>query len=410
MVYLLTIALASWYANQQLSETTLSGVEVSVSEISRFENLHVENLRFWIGFSKVRGIGPARLRRLLDYFGRIDLAWQADAGELRAVGLDKRSVENLVRVRKSVDLDAELEKLNRYNVSVLTWDSPDYPPLLKSIHSPPPTLYIRGTLTAQDEWAIAVVGTRRATTYGRECTRMFVQGLVESGLTVVSGLAYGIDTEAHKSVVRGKGRTLAVLGSGVDVIYPAENRKLSEAIIENGALISEYPLGTKPEGGNFPQRNRIISGLTLGTLVVEGQARSGARITADYALEQGREVFAVPGPIFRKTSAGPNYLIQNGGAKLVTQVNDILEELNLTMLAQQTEARAIIPDNEVEALLLKQLSPEPIHVDELGQVTDLSAAEIASTLTLMELKGMVRQVGGMNYVVARETTVQYVIE
>jgi DNA processing protein len=239
---------------------------------------------------------------------------------------------------------------------------------------------------------------------------MFVQGLVQNKITVVSGLAYGIDTEAHQSAIQAGGRTLAVLGCGVDIVYPAENRKLSQAVSENGALISEYPLGTKPEGGNFPQRNRIISGLSLGTLFVEGQVQSGARITADYALEQGREVFAIPGPIFRKTSAGPNYMIQQGGAKLVTQVNDILEELNLTMVAHHSEARAIIPDNEVEAVLLKQLSLEPTHVDELGHTTNLSAAEIASTLTLMELKGMVRQVGGMNYVIAREATLPYVIE
>jgi DNA processing protein len=347
---------------------------------------------------------------LLDYYGEIEQAWQANPGELRAIGLDRRSVENLVKVRQVLDLEAELEKLAKLKVSVLSWESKGYPSLLKNIHNPPLVLYLRGQFIPQDEWALAVVGTRRATSYGREGTRMFVQGLVQNKITVVSGLAYGIDTEAHHSAIQAGGRTLAVLGCGVDIVYPAENRKLSQAVSENGALISEYPLGTKPEGGNFPQRNRIISGLSLGTLFVEGQVQSGARITADYALEQGREVFAIPGPIFRKTSAGPNYMIQQGGAKLVTQVNDILEELNLTMVAHHSEARAIIPDNEVEAVLLKQLSLEPTHVDELGHTTNLSAAEIASTLTLMELKGMVRQVGGMNYVIAREATLPYVIE
>ena len=369
-----------------------------------------KNLPYWIGFSRVPGIGPARLRTLLHYFGQIEAAWQAEPGQLRAIGLDRRSVENLVKVRSQLDLEAELAALDRLKVSVLTWESPDYPELLSNIYSPPPVLYIRGRLLVQDEWALAVVGTRRATVYGKECARMFVRGLVESGITVVSGLAYGIDTEAHRMAITTGGRTLAVLGCGVDVVYPLENKKLSEAIIENGALISEYPLGTKPESGNFPQRNRIISGLSLGTLIVEGAIRSGARITTDYALDQGREVFAVPGPIMRKSSAGPNYLIQNGGAKLVTQVNDILEELNLTMVTHHAEARAIIPDNDIEATLLKQLSMDPTHIDDLGQVTNLPAAEIASTLTLMELKGMVRQVGGMNYVIARETTASYVIE
>lgn len=369
-----------------------------------------ENLRYWVGFSQVRGIGPARLRLLLDYYGKIDQAWQANPGELRAIGLDRRSIENLVKVRQTLDLEAELEKLAKLKVSVLSWESQAYPALLKNIHNPPLVLYVRGQFTPQDEWALAVVGTRRATSYGRECTRMFVQGLVQNNITIVSGLAYGIDTEAHQSAIKAGGRTLAVLGCGVDISYPAENRKLSQTIVENGALISEYPLGTKPESGNFPQRNRIISGLSLGTLLVEGEVRSGARITADYALEQGREVFAIPGPISRKSSAGPNHMIQHGGAKLVTQVNDILEELNLTMVAHHSAARAIIPDNEIEAVLLKQLSLEPTHVDDLGNVTNLSAAEIASTLILMELKGMVRQVGGMNYVIAREATLPYIIE
>ena len=368
-----------------------------------------ENLRFWIGFSKVSGIGPARLRALLDYYGDIELAWQANPGELRAIGLDRRSVENLVKVRNALDLNRELEELKKLDITVLNWENPAYPALLKNIADPPITLYVRGALAPQDEWALAVVGTRQATPYGRECTQMLVRGLVENGITIVSGLAYGIDTEAHKAAVNAGGRTIAVLGCGVDIIYPAENRRLAQAILKNGALVSEYPLGVKPESRNFPPRNRIISGLSLGVLFVEGTVQSGARITTDYALEQGREVFAVPGTILHKNSSGPNHLIQNG-AKLVTQVNDILEELNLSMVVQHAEARVIIPDNEVEAILLKQLSSDPRHVDDLGQATGLAAPDIASALTMMELKGMVRQVGGMNYVLARETSIQYVIE
>jgi DNA processing protein len=380
----------------------------NVTLVWREESVN-DNLRYWIGFSKVPGIGPTRLRALLDYYGQIDLAWQANPGELRAIGLDKRSVESLFKVRNNLDLESELEKLEKLGVSVLTWESQAYPRLLKNIADPPPVLYVRGQLTPQDEWALAVVGTRRATAYGKECTRMLVNGLAKNNITVVSGLAYGIDTEAHKTAIHAGGRTIAVLGCGIDIIYPAENKKLAQAIIENGALISDYPLGTNPESRNFPPRNRIISGLSLGVLVVEGAIQSGARITADYALEQGREVLAVPGTILRKSSAGPNYLIQNG-AKLVTDVNDILEELNLTRIAHHTEARAIIPDNEVEAVLLERLSAEPIHVDDLGQATGLSAPEVASALTMMELKGMVRQVEGMNYIIAREGGVQYVVE
>jgi DNA processing protein len=359
-----------------------------------------DQLCYWVGFSKVAGIGPARLRLLLDYYGDIKIAWQANPGELRAIGLDRRSVESLVRVRQQLDLAAELAKLEKWGVTVLTWDSPDYPPPLKTMADPPPVLYLRGQWLSQDEWAVAVVGTRQATAYGKECTRLLARGLAENGVTVVSGLAYGIDTEAHRAALGAGGRTLAVLGCGVDIIYPPENRKLGEEIIRNGAIISEYPLETGPESGNFPRRNRIISGLSLGVLVVEGAVQSGARITADYALAQGREVFAVPGSILRPGGAGPNHLIQNG-AKLVTQVNDILEELNLTMLAQHTEARAIIADNAIEATVLHCLSAEPVHVDELGQATGLSAGELAGTLTMMELKGMVRQTGAMHYILAR---------
>ena len=235
---------------------------------------------------------------------------------------------------------------------------------------------------------------------------MLVGGLVENGITIISGLAYGIDTEAHKTAVRMGGRTIAVLGCGVDIIYPADNKKLGQSIIENGALISEYPVGTNPESGNFPRRNRIISGLSLGVLFVEGGFKSGAKITTDYALEQGGEVLAVPGSILNKAGSGPNYLIQNG-AKLITGINDILEEMNLTRIVQHTEARQIIPDNPTEAVLLAQLSSEPIHVDALGHATGLPAHDIAGTLTMMELKGMVRQVGGMNYIIARETSAEY---
>lgn len=356
-----------------------------------------DHLGYWVGFSKVAGIGPTRLRALLDYYGDVASAWQSNPGELRAIGLDKRSVENLVKVRSQLDLEAELEKLTKLNITVLTWDSPAYPKLLQSIPDSPPVLYVRGALEPQDEWAMAVVGTRQATAYGKECTQLLVNGLTKNGITIVSGLAYGIDTEAHQTAINAGGRTIAVLGCGVDITYPAENKKLAQAIMEHGAIVSEYPLGTSPDSGNFPRRNRIISGLSLGILFVEGTTQSGARITTDFALEQGREVFAVPGSILRKNGSGPNYLIQNG-AKLVTQVNDILEELNLTMVSQHVEARALIPENEVETSLLKQMSTDPIHVDDLGQATGLTASELASILTMMELKGMVRQVGGMNYV------------
>ncbi|MDM8521720.1 DNA-processing protein DprA [Anaerolineales bacterium HSG6] len=357
-------------------------------------------LGLWIGFSKVSGIGPARFKNLIEYYGNVETAWRAEASELRAIGLDGKTVNNLVKTRQQFDVDRELELINKLGVSVVTWDCPGYPNALKTISDPPFVLYVRGELIADDEWAVALVGTRKATTYGKECVRSLAHGLVKSGSTVVSGLAYGIDTEAHKAALKANGRTIAVLGCGVDINYPAANRNLAQAISESGAIISEYPLGTRPEPKNFPRRNRIISGLSLGIVVVEGPIKSGANITARYALEQGREVFAVPGSILHHNSSGPHHLIQNG-AKLVMEVNDILEELNLTQLSQHVEARTLIPDNDTEAILLKNLSPEPTHIDDLGQLTGLQASELASALTMMELKGMVRQVGSMNYVLAR---------
>ncbi len=369
----------------------------------------MNDLRYWVGFNIVRGIGPTRLRALLDYFGDLERAWHASSAELRSAGLDRRSLENLLAARSALDLDRELERIGAVGAHLLTWESPGYPRLLREIHDPPPVLYVRGTVTEEDAWAVAIVGTRRASTYGREVARRLAAALARSGVTIVSGLARGIDAEAHRAALRAGGRTIAVLGCGIDRVYPPEYRKLAGEIVAQGALVSDYPLGTKPEGRNFPPRNRIISGLSLGVLVVEAGARSGALITADYAAEQGRDVFAVPGSILMRGSVGTNALIRDG-AKVVLGPEDVLEELNLTMVAEQTEARQVLPADETEAALLAHLSAEPTHVDELRRQMDLPIAQVTSTLALMELKGMVRQVGGMKYIVAREPGVEYVVD
>lgn len=369
----------------------------------------MSGVKYWIGFNIVRGIGPAKFQALLDHFGDLRLAWEATPEALRAAGLDKRAVQNLVATRQKLDLDAQMARLEKAGVQVMTWESPEYPEHLRNIYGPPPVLYLRGAFTAADEWAVAVVGTRRATVYGKEAAKQIGSGLARAGVTVVSGLARGIDAVAHQAALDAGGRTVAVLGSGVDVVYPAENRRLMERIIAGGAVFSEYALGTPPEASNFPPRNRIISGLSLGVVIVEAGARSGALITADFAAEQGRDVFAVPGNMFNRGSLGCNRLIQQG-AKLILDVEDILEELNLTMVAQQQELQAIVPENETESLVLSLLSTEPLHVDELVRQTDLSVPEVSSTLALMELKGMVRQVGGMNYVLARESRPAYVVD
>jgi DNA processing protein len=367
------------------------------------------DLRYWVGFNKVTGIGAVRLQALLDRFGDVETAWKASAQDLRSAGLDERSVENLLRARSELGLDAEMEKLARCHVQVITWADANYPRNLREVYAPPPILYVRGEIVAQDEYAVAVVGTRRASVYGKEAARMIAEGLAQAGVTVVSGLAMGIDSVAHQVCIEAGGRTIAVLGCGVDVTYPAQNARLAAQIIEQGALVSEYALGSRPDARNFPPRNRIISGLSLGTVVVEADMGSGARITADFACEQGRDVFAVPGNIFARGCQGTNRLIQEG-AKMVCSVSDILEELNLTMVGEQAQLRAAIPENPTEAALLAHLSAEPVHVDELGRAVGLPIAQVSSTLALMELKGMVRQVGGMNFVLARESRADYVIE
>jgi DNA processing protein len=368
-----------------------------------------KGVRYWVGFNKVSGVGAARLRALLDYFGDLETAWNAPAHDLQQAGLDKRSLANLLRARDALDLDAEMARLEQAGVDLLTWEDANYPKNLREVYNPPPLLHVRGAIQKQDEWAVAIVGTRRASVYGKEAARMLADGLARAGVTVVSGLARGIDTVAHRACLDAGGRTIAVLGCGVDVMYPRQNTRLAAEIVDRGALVSEYALGTRPDASNFPPRNRIISGLALGTIVVEAGLSSGALITAGFAAEQGREVFAVPGNVFAKGSRGANQLIQQG-AKMVCSIADVLEELNLTMVSEQAQARAVIPENETEAVLLEHLSAEPVHIDDLGRVVRLPIAQVSSTLALLELKGVVRQVGGMKYVLARETGIEYVIE
>ena len=369
----------------------------------------MSDIRYWIGFNRVMGIGPAKLRALRDHFGDLEAAWHARSADLREAGLDKRALEYLLAARAAMDLDAEVAKVARLGARVVTWDDDEYPAQLKSIANPPPLLYVKGEFATADQWAIAVVGTRRATAYGREVTQTLVADLVRNRVTIVSGLARGIDATAHQAALDAGGRTIAVLGHGIDYIYPPEHRKLAERIVEHGALATDYSVGTPPEGSNFPPRNRIISGLSLGVLVVEGDSSSGAHITADFAAEQGRDVFAVPGNILNRSSRLPNKLIQQGATPVLC-AEDILEPLNLTMVAQHVEAREAIPADETEANLLAMLSAEPVHIDDLQREIGLPISQVSSTLAMMELKGMVRQVGGMNYVVAREQGATYKVD
>jgi DNA processing protein len=367
----------------------------------------MSDLKYWLGFNLVKGIGPAKIQALLDYFGDLAAAWQATEYQLRQIGVDQRAIQAFLATRAEIDLEARLAEVEAAGVTLLAWDSPAYPRYLREIPNPPPLLYVLGEVQETDRWAVAVVGTRRLTSYGRQATRDLVTGLVRSGVTIVSGLARGIDAVAHKTALEMGGRTLAVLGSGLDCIYPPENRLLVKQMAAGqGAAISEYGLGIQPEAKNFPPRNRLISGLSLGVIVVEAGERSGALITSTFAVEQNREVFAVPGNITSPASRGTNHLIQQG-AKLITRVDDVLEELNLTLAPEQKAVQLALPESAEEALLWSHLSTEPQHVDELSRIAALPSALVSSTLTLMELKGMVQQVGGMKYVMCREPEADY---
>ena len=352
---------------------------------------------FWIGFNQAPGIGPARLAALLEVCGSIEAAWKAPIQQLKEAGLDRRSLESLLAVRRSLDLDAAWERVVQSGVQVYTWDDAEYPENLRQVPLSPPVIYVRGDLMDEDRLAVALVGTRQASAYGREVARRLGQELAQNGITVVSGLALGIDAIAHEAALAAGGRTIAVLGSGVDQIYPLQNRKMAHAMLTQGALVSEYPLGTRPEASNFPPRNRIISGLSLAVVVVEAGQRSGALITAKFAAEQSRDVFAVPGSILQPSSAGCNALIQDGASPLLS-VADLLDQLHLERASVQKEARQTIPTDPTERRLLERLSSEPIHLDEIVRESAMPAAQVSGLLAMMELKGLVRQVSSMRYV------------
>ena len=362
--------------------------------------------RYWVGFNLVKGIGAVRLKSVLDYFGSLEIAWNAPPGALLLAGLPQKAAEYLVTLRKQVNLDEVCDHIEAQGIQVVTWEDANYPRRLKEINQAPPVLYIRGSIEMADDWAVAVVGTRRVTPYGRQVAIELARYLAQNGVTVVSGLARGVDAVAHSSALQAGGRTIAVLGNGVDVVYPPEHRKLSGEIVGAGALISDYPVGTPPESQNFPPRNRIISGLSLATIVVEAGEKSGALITAEFAVEQGREVFAVPGSILAAQSTGTNRLIEQGARPLL-KMSEILDVLKLDKLPEMRETRRVMPTSDSEKKILSYLSQEPAHIDTLCQLSGLPVNEVSATLTMMELKGMVNSVGGMNYVAAREAKSNY---
>lgn len=352
-------------------------------------------LQYWIAFNQLSEFGPKRFTKLLNYFPNLETAWQADRNELTKSGLVEKIIDKFITSKTEIDPAKELDKVTKQNIEVVTIKDDAYPSQLKQIPNPPPLLYTKGGFfLPEDEFAIAVVGTRKITPYGKQVTEDLVSELTRNGLVIVSGLALGIDAKAHAVCISSKGRTIAVLGNGIDNIYPSANVPLARRILDNnGLIISEFPLGTPSYRSNFPHRNRIISGLTLGTLIIEADIKSGSLITAKQALEQNREVFTVPGSIYSPSSKGPNQLLKQGAIP-VTTAQDILQALNLNHIPQIIKTKTLKSDTPEEQKIIELLQVSNKTIDELIKQTKLDAWKINSILTGMELKSMVKNIGG----------------
>lgn len=361
---------------------------------------YIKTMKYLNAFNTIAGVGSQKLHLLMQHFGSSEAAWQASATELVESGISPALAEKIVIARREINPDAEWGKLVQHGIQTLAVTDIDYPALLKEISLPPYLLYVRGNSSFNTQPAIAVVGSRKFTSYGKQIASVFASDLVHAGVSVVSGLALGIDAIAHRGALDAGGHTIAVLGSSLEdsMIDPRENFNLSRDILHSGgALISEFPLGTSATPGTFPARNRIMAGMTLGTLVVEAAIGSGSLITANLAVECNREVFAVPGSIFSPSSTGTNSLIKSG-AKMVTGVADILGELRLPERAAAAHVRESIPATPEEAKILNILSTEPLQVDRIIKLSTLDTARVGALLTIMEMKGLVKNIGGHNYI------------
>jgi DNA processing protein len=359
----------------------------------------------WLALNQVAGLGKIGYARLIERYGSPEKVFQSDLEELQSVeGVRKNTAQAIVKFKRAEKIDRELDELERQKVGVLTLKDPRYPFLLAKIHDPPPYLYYKGSVSIQDDRSLAVVGSRLASPYGIKMTERLAWGLSQKGLTVVSGMARGIDSAAHQGALMAQGRTVAVLGSGLDVVYPQENKKLFDRIVEMGLVYSEFPLGTLPERQNFPIRNRIISGMSLGVVIVEATQRSGSLITARLALDQGREVFAVPGSVESFKSSGTHSLIKQG-AKLVEHAQDILEELHwedthpmdppeLKMEGHEKDLSLSAQEKQIRDLL----SNGALHVDQMVRQAGIGISPLLSLLLEMELKGLIKQLPGKFFV------------
>jgi DNA processing protein len=337
----------------------------------------------WIALSRVKGLGCASFKKLAAHFTDPTAALSASPAELGIAGLDKDVIEGLVGFSDWAQAEAEVRRARDAGVRIVPFIDPDYPARLRAIADPPPVLYVKGEINAADERAVAIVGSRSASDYGRRVARNICHGLASLGFTVVSGMARGIDGTAHETALDGGGRTIAVLGSGVDRIYPPEHERLSQRISRQGAVISELPLGTRPVAFNFPARNRLISGLSLGVVVVEATEKSGSLITAAHALEQNREIFAVPGEVGSSRSRGAHRLIREG-AKLVENADDIIEEIAPQLARPKGAGRPqrVLPQNcgDDTRKIFDLFQERILHIDEVIESSGLSSAQVSRIL------------------------------
>lgn len=341
--------------------------------------------------------GPARIKLLVDYFGGAKGAWKATNKKLLEVGLKSGRVEDFIKYREEFDYKRYFSQLKKLKIDFITIGDSSYPVNLIDLDNAPPVLYIKGKISVNDANAVAIVGSRKMTSYGREVAEQFTGELAGLGVTIISGLARGIDTVAHRTSLDVGGRTIAVLGCGLDIVYPLENTGLAKRIIEKGgAVLSEYPLGYPALRTNFASRNRIISGLSKAVIVIEGEKKSGTLLTASAAAEQGRPVFAVPGQITSPTSGAPHFLIQNG-AKMTTSVKDVLDELDLQLKVDKEQMEKVMPATQEEGKLIEILEREPLHLDQIAVISEFDVSDVSARLTIMELKGLVKNLGGGVY-------------
>ena len=360
-----------------------------------------EETKYLNAFNQFELIGPKTLEKIKKFFGSYEKAWNASVSSFQKAGIKGKVLEKLDKERGKINPEKEMERLTKYGIKALTLEDKEYPKLLKEIYDPPAIFYYLGQKEAFSDFSLAIVGSRRFSPYGKEVTEYFARALAQMELVIISGLALGIDALAHKATIEAGGKTIGVLGCGLDQIYPVSNRKLGQEILKTGgAIISEYPLGSPALKHHFPYRNRIISGLSLGVLVIEANEKSGSLITANHAIEQNREVFAVPGNIFSQRSGGTNQLVK-AGAKLVTRPEDIITELEIKNIKVYKETKKIIAESKEEELVLNLLSEAPQDINRIARATGIPIAKMNSLLTIMEMKGKIKNLGGGLYTISR---------